>query len=149
MQNATPPKPDGYNKELGEEFYGVLDKLQEKWVDDSKDYGGYCPRPSNMLQTSASKIDPTTLTTRTTVLLGLAVSPTHQRLGLGSLLIREGLARADAVGAKTYLESSAVGVPLYLRHGFKQVDDIVIDMRPYGGTGIASAKCMMRGPGGR
>ena len=53
------------------------------------------------------------------------------------------------MGAKTYLESSAVGVPLYLKHGFKQVDDILIDMRPYGGSGIESEKCMMREPGGR
>ena len=53
------------------------------------------------------------------------------------------------MGARTYLESSAVGVPLYLKHGFKQVDDVLIDMRPYGGTGIESEKCMIREPGGR
>lgn len=93
--------------------------------------------------------DPTPLTTSMIVLLGLAVSPSHQRLGLGSLLIRGGLAMADEVGAKIYLESSAVGMPLYLKHGFKQVDDILIDMRPYGGIGIASEKCMMREPGGK
>lgn len=92
--------------------------------------------------------DHTPLTASALVLLGLAVSPTHQRLGLGSLLIREGLAMADQAGAKTYLESSVVGVPLYLKHGFKQVDEILIDMRPYGGTGIESEKCMMREPGG-
>ncbi|KAL9065781.1 MAG: hypothetical protein Q9161_008006 [Pseudevernia consocians] len=121
LQKATPARPEGWNKELEHEFSGALDKLQEKWVDDSKDY----------------------------VLLGLAVLPTHQRLGLGSLLIRKGLAAADEVGARTYLESSAVGVPLYLKHGFKQVDEILIDMRPYEGTGIASEKCMMRKLGGR
>ena len=93
--------------------------------------------------------DPTPLITSKIVLLGLAVLPTHQRLGLGSLLIRKGLAAADEVGARTYLESSAVGVPLYLKHGFKQVDEILIDMRPYEGNGIASEKCMMRKLGGR
>lgn len=56
---------------------------------------------------------------------------------------------ADEAGAKTYLESSANGVPLYLRHGFRQVDDILTDMRPHGGHGVASAKCMMREAGGR
>ena len=56
---------------------------------------------------------------------------------------------ADEAGAKTYLESSAKGVPLYLRHGFKLVDDILIDMRPYGGTGVESSKCMVREAGGR
>lgn len=56
---------------------------------------------------------------------------------------------ADEAGAKTYLESSANGLPLYLRHGFRQVDDIRIDMRPHGGHGVASATCMMREAGGR
>ncbi|KAF6241891.1 hypothetical protein HO173_000603 [Letharia columbiana] len=121
LQEAKLARPEGYNKELEEAFSAALDKLQEKWVDDSKDY----------------------------VLLGLAVSPSHQRLGLGSLLIRGGLAMADEVGGRVYLESSAVGMPLYLKHGFKPVDDILIDMRPYGGTGIASEKCMMREPGGK
>lgn len=121
LQKAAPARPEGYNKELEEDFSKLRNKLQEKWVDDSKDF----------------------------VLLGLAVSPTHQRLGLGSLLIRGGLAIADEAGARIYLESSAVGASLYLKHGFRQVDDILIDMRPYGGTGIESAKCMMREPGGR
>ena len=65
------------------------------------------------------------------------------------MLVREGTARADEVGAKIYLASSAVGVSLYMKHGFKQVDDVLIDMRPYGGTGVESEKCMIREPGGR
>ena len=56
---------------------------------------------------------------------------------------------ADEAGAKTYLESSAKGASLYLRHGFRQVDEILIDMRPHGGSGVASVKCMMRETGGR
>lgn len=83
------------------------------------------------------------------VLLGLAVSPAHQRLGVGSLLMREGLAMVDEVGAKVYLAAAAVGVPLYLKYGFKQVVDWSIDMRPYGGVGIESYKWMMREPGRR
>lgn len=84
------------------------------------------------------------------VLLGLAVSPTHQRLGVGSLLLRHGLAGADEVGgARIYLESSAVGVELYRKHGFERVDDVAVDLGPYGGAGIASGMCMMREAGGR
>ena len=56
---------------------------------------------------------------------------------------------ADEAGAKTYLESSAKGASLYLRHGFRQVDDILIDMRPHGGNGVACAKCMIRQAGGK
>ena len=87
--------------------------------------------------------------TTTTDLLGLSVLPTHQRRGLGTLLLREGLAMADEAGAKTYLESSAKGVSLYLRHGFKQVDDILIDMRLHGGSRVESEKCMAREAGGK
>lgn len=145
LQKAAPARPEGYNKELEEDFSKVRDKLQEKWVDDSKDFGKSKPP----IYVDPSIKDPAPLTTSTIVLLGLAVSPTHQRLGLGSLLIRGGLAIADEAGARIYLESSAVGASLYLKHGFRQVDDILIDMRPYGGTGIESAKCMMREPGGR
>ena len=87
---------------------------------------------------------PLTTSTRYLVLLGLAVSPTHQRLGLGSLLIREGLAVADAVGAKTYVESSPVGERVYSKHGFKHIDEVLVDMRRYGGKGVAVQKCMVR-----
>lgn len=40
LQEAKLARPEGYNKELEEAFSAALDKLQEKWVDDSKDYGG-------------------------------------------------------------------------------------------------------------
>ncbi len=63
--------------------------------------------------------------------------------------MRQGLAVADELGARTYLESSQAGAPLYLKLGFKQVDDILVDMRPYGGTKVESEKCMIREPGGR
>lgn len=51
--------------------------------------------------------------------LALPVPLTHQRPALGSPLIGENLGIADEGGAKTYLDFSAVGVPLYLKHGFK------------------------------
>ncbi|KAL9065393.1 MAG: hypothetical protein Q9161_008249 [Pseudevernia consocians] len=79
---------------------------------------------------------------------GLAVSPDHQRLGLGSLLVRDGLDKVDEAGARAFLEAAPVAVPLYLKHGFRTVDEISIDMGPHGGVGIVSYKCMMREPGG-
>lgn len=121
LQKATSAKPEGYNEKLYKEIIEAVNKNREKWVDSSKDFA----------------------------LHGLSVSPTHQRRGLGSLLLREGLAVADQMGAKTFLESSPAGVSLYSKHGFKQIDDILMDMRPYGGPGIVSEECMMREPGGR
>jgi len=77
------------------------------------------------------------------------VSPSHQRRGLGSKLIEVGLAEADKHNAKTYIEASPKGLQLYLTHGWKQVDDIVIDMRLHGGDYVASEKCLLREPGGK
>ena len=78
----------------------------------------------------------------------LAVAPTNQRKGLGAMLISEGLADADRENARTYIEGSLHGLQLYLRHGWKQVDELVTDMGKYGGHGLTSVKCLLREPGG-
>ena len=63
------------------------------------------------------------------------------------MLIRPGLEAADKAGAQTYIEASPLGLPLYLRHGWEQVDEMVIDLRPYGGEGIERNPALMREPG--
>lgn len=64
------------------------------------------------------------------------------------MLIAEGLADADRNNARTYIEASHAGYELYLRHGWKQVDEIVIDTGNYGGHGVATEKLLFREPGG-
>lgn len=76
------------------------------------------------------------------------MSPQYQRKGFGALLIGDGLALADRDGARTYIEASPVGLRLYVKHGWKLVDEVVMDMEGYGGSGVASEKIMMRAPGG-
>ena len=76
------------------------------------------------------------------------MSPQYQRKGLGSLLISEGLTLADRDGARTYIEASPNGLQLYMKHGWGLIDDILIDMRPYGGSDVASEKILMRAPHG-
>jgi GNAT superfamily N-acetyltransferase len=50
----------------------------------------------------------------------IGVRPEHQGRGLGSALLRPGLAYADEHGLPAYLESSNIpNVPLYERHGFR------------------------------
>ena len=64
------------------------------------------------------------------------------------MLIAEGLADADRDNARTYIEASPAGYGLYLRHGWKLVDEIVIDTSMYGGRGVATEKLLLREPGG-
>ncbi|KAL8752177.1 MAG: hypothetical protein Q9184_005816 [Pyrenodesmia sp. 2 TL-2023] len=111
--------PPGTNEELYEHFFGRLDTLRKKYLDEEKDY----------------------------FLHLLIVLPSYQRKGLGTMLIREGLAAADIDNARTYIEASPMGLGLYQKFGWKEIDDIIIDMRPHGGTGLASEKCLMREPG--
>ena len=54
---------------------------------------------------------------------------------------------ADAAGAKTYVEASPAGLLLYIRHGWKAVDELTMDMRNYGGDRIAVEKTLIREPG--
>ena len=74
------------------------------------------------------------------------MSPQYQRKGLGSLLLAEGLALVDRDGARTYIEASPNGLQLYQRYGWKLIDEILMDMTPYGGNDVASEKLMMRAP---
>lgn len=73
--------------------------------------------------------------------------PTHQGKGLGAKLLRPGLEDADRAGAETYIEASARGLPVYLKHGWEPVaDEMVLDMDKYGGKGIQRQKFLMRKP---
>lgn len=76
----------------------------------------------------------------------LAVRPEYQRKGLGGMLLEHGLALVDRDGRKTYIEASAKGLGLYLKYGWKEIDEVKVDTRPYGGHKIESTKCMMREP---
>ncbi|KAL8837230.1 MAG: hypothetical protein Q9170_002603 [Blastenia crenularia] len=111
--------PEGTNVELYESFFHQLDAKRKQYMDDKKDY----------------------------FLHILIVSPQFQRRGLGTMLIREGLAAADRDKAKAYIEASPKGLELYQRHGWKIVDTIRMDMSPYGGPKDAVEELLIREPG--
>ncbi|KAF4458807.1 acyl- N-acyltransferase [Fusarium albosuccineum] len=52
----------------------------------------------------------------------IATSPTHQRRGAGSLLLKHGLKKVDEMGLEAYTEASPLAVPLYEKAGFRGDD---------------------------
>lgn len=62
----------------------------------------------------------------------LAVHPSHQRRGIGRLLLLEALAIADQLGVKTLVIAKNAGVKLYQAHGFCEVDKVVQYRPEYG-----------------
>ena len=77
----------------------------------------------------------------------LAVRPRYHRRGLGSRLIRSGLEAADAARSKIYIIASPMGLPLYRRLGWEKLDEIVVDMRKYGGSGVVVEELLLRAVG--
>ncbi|KAI4152622.1 MAG: hypothetical protein L6R39_001757 [Caloplaca ligustica] len=110
--------PEGTNVELYEEFFRQLDAKRKKFCDDEKDY----------------------------FLHILIVAPGYQRRGLGSMLIREGLAHADRDNARAYVEASAKGLGLYKKFGWKPVGEITMDMTSHGGKGVEVEELLIREP---
>lgn len=76
----------------------------------------------------------------------LATSPAHQGKGIGSSLLKWGLQKADSLKRRTYLEGTTEGYPLYLKYGFKTVEESEIDFTPYGGEGFQKFFIMIRDP---
>jgi len=75
----------------------------------------------------------------------LAIDPAYQRRGLGSMLIKEGLAHVDKSGTDCLLTASAAGEGLYIKHGWEVVDEIVIDLDKANiGHGIVKPKVLLR-----
>ena len=49
------------------------------------------------------------------------------------MLVAWGCRKADETGLKAYCEATADGLQLYLRHGFKEIDRVTLDLEPWGG----------------
>lgn len=61
----------------------------------------------------------------------IGVDPTCRGKGTGAALLRYALARIDALGQHSYLESSnPANIPLYERHGFELVREIRVGGSP-------------------
>ncbi|KAJ5902340.1 GNAT family acetyltransferase [Penicillium taxi] len=76
----------------------------------------------------------------------LCVLPEYQRIGIGSALLKWGIEKADASNARIYLEATMEGVPAYLKHGWKIVEEIQLDYTECGGEGSQKFALMIREP---
>jgi ribosomal protein S18 acetylase RimI-like enzyme len=65
-------------------------------------------------------------------LMYIAANPTLKGKGRGSALLRRGLARADNLGVRCYLENTnEKNLPFYEKYGFRLVEEFMVD----GGNG--------------
>ncbi|KAF5858192.1 hypothetical protein ETB97_004694 [Aspergillus alliaceus] len=76
----------------------------------------------------------------------LATDPEQQGKGVGTQLLKWALQKADTLNARMYLEASEVGYPLYQKHGWKLVEEIVLDFEPLGGSNKGRYYIMIRDP---
>lgn len=80
------------------------------------------------------------------VLYFLATHSDYQKRGIGTMLLNQGIAVADAEGKKIYLEATTAGHPLYLKLGWKDIDLITVDLKKWGGDKPGTNWVMMREP---
>lgn len=83
---------------------------------------------------------------RSSVLDLLATLPEYQGRGFGSAILKWGTNKADASQSRIFLEGTPEGVPVYLKHGWKILEEVVMDYTLFGSVGQESFFLMMRDP---
>jgi hypothetical protein len=70
----------------------------------------------------------------------MAVLPSHERRGIGTMLMEWGIEKTDAQGLESFLEVSTYGKRLYERMGYHEVKDVEIDLEGVDGVTRADWK---------
>lgn len=111
------------NPLLGAHFFGTLARTQERHM---RDQGAYA------------------------YMRMLVVRPAYHRRGIGEGILRWGLKIADEEGWKAWIDASPVGVGLYERLGWREVERLVVDGGEWGGRRgeVEATVSMLRMPGG-
>ena len=76
----------------------------------------------------------------------LATLPGYQGQGIGTAMLRWGMAKADEWQTRIYLEATPAGYPVYIKHGWRVVEEIRLDFSQHGGVGSEPFLVMMRDP---
>ncbi|KAJ5670962.1 hypothetical protein N7507_000089 [Penicillium longicatenatum] len=126
--------PQPMNKEVYAAFRRLLDEGRKQYTTDR-----------DMSRFSAILKAPLLLIS-VIVLDLLATLPSHQGRGIGSALIRWGTQLADSLQTRIYLEATPEGYPIYLKYGWKRLDEVELDLGKFGGHGKESFILMMRDP---
>ena len=84
-------------------------------------------------------------------LVTLCTLPMYQRKGIASLLLKWGLDIADDRGLVCYLDASPMGLGLYKKFGWKEVDHVDVDLGRWGGEDglVDRVVCLVRKPRSR
>ncbi|OQO01009.1 hypothetical protein B0A48_13252 [Cryoendolithus antarcticus] len=73
----------------------------------------------------------------------LATHPDHQHRGAATMLMKELIAEADALGLEMYCEATRTGKPLYEKYGFVAVKTLTFDPAAYAGSGLVETQWVM------
>ena len=76
------------------------------------------------------------------------VDPEYQRQGIGSLLLKWGVKKADELGANIWLTSTPKAASTYERNGWKVMERYEVDLGRHGGEGLYVRRWMLREPKG-
>ncbi|KAF2656092.1 hypothetical protein K491DRAFT_628904 [Lophiostoma macrostomum CBS 122681] len=93
--------------------------LRAPWWPDGE-YREFCELILNQVYTPRTQ----KMTKPHVALNWMAVHPSYRRLGIGTSLMRAGIATANAHDVEAWMEASAMGRPLYEKHGFTSVVEI-------------------------
>lgn len=64
----------------------------------------------------------------------MAVQPAHRLRGVGSLLMNEGILRADDLDIECWMEASGMGKPLYEKFAFQSLFKVAFDTEVSGAS---------------
>ncbi|RDW84444.1 hypothetical protein BP6252_02034 [Coleophoma cylindrospora] len=126
-------------------FFDKQPKPMEEWKDmEAWDVANSLECANYMLGISSRMRNKYVNGTQYAFLQILVVLPEWQRQGVGSLLLQEGLAKADQAGLPTWLLSSPEGYGLYQKAGFEDRETLEIDLSRFGGEGTAKRIGMLK-----
>ncbi|CAG8947480.1 unnamed protein product [Penicillium salamii] len=125
--------PQPMNNKAFDAFKQILEDGRKRYT--TEDDIGTVPRSTPHLQFADSP-----------VLDLLATLPDYQGQGYGTAMLKWGIEKADAAKSRIYLEATPEGVPVYLKYGWRHLEEVTMSYDDHGGVGEESFYLMIRDP---